>query len=651
MVSTSATPFPTLFSRAHIGPLVLRNRILMAPMEKNLAGPDGSVTQRYIEYVAERARGGAALINLESMYVDPVGRNHVYQLGLHDDRLLPGYRRLLEAAQAHGALLGAEIQFAGRETSSAVTGFQPVAPSPVPCAVLAGGEVPRQLTVPEIRRIVARFAEAADRAARVGFHLVEVHGAHGYLVGQFLSPYSNRRTDEYGGDAERRMRFPLEVVGAVREALAGRAALAYRISADEYVDGGLRIEDVLPFCQRLEAAGVQLIDVSAAIYESAVMIAQPMEQPPGCLAHLSRAIRQRVRIPVSVAGRINDPAVAEAILQEGQADFVTLGRALHADPEFPAKARGGRQDAIRPCVACLKCSDLLGANLPVSCLVNPAAAREREYALRPAARPLRVLVVGGGPAGLEAARVAALRGHCVTLWERGHELGGQVRWMRRIPGRQEMAGLIASLERAIKEAGVRVELGREGDAAAVLAERPEAVVVATGAAAAIPPIPGIEDGPVVSPFDVLRREGSLGRRVLIIGGQIIGVSLAHLLADRGAEVILAEPGGALAADLGFRARWQPVEDLRRRDNVAVHLHATVEAIRGDGATLRVAGEVLELERLDAILPARTLVAAGALAQELRRAAPDLPLFDVGDAVTPRTAYEAMHEGAAAGRAL
>ncbi len=651
MASASATPFPTLFSRAHIGPLVLRNRILMAPMEKNLAGPDGSVTQRYIEYVTERARGGAALINLESMYVDPVGRNHVYQLGLHDDRLLPGYRRLLEAAQAHGALLGAEIQFAGRETSSAVTGFQPVAPSPVPCAVLAGGEVPRQLTVPEIRRIVARFAEAADRAARIGFHLVEVHGAHGYLVGQFLSPYSNRRTDEYGGDAERRMRFPLEVVGAVREALAGRAALAYRISADEYVDGGLRIEDVLPFCQRLEAAGVQLIDVSAAIYESAVMIAQPMEQPPGCLAHLSRAIRQRVRIPVSVAGRINDPAVAEAILQEGRADFVTLGRALHADPEFPAKARGGRQDAIRPCVACLKCSDLLGANLPVSCLVNPAAARERESVLRAAARSLRVLVVGGGPAGLEAARVAALRGHRVTLWERGHELGGQVRWLRRIPGRQEMAGLIASLERAIKEAGVRVELGREGDAAAVLAERPEAVVVATGAAAAIPPIPGIEDGPVVSPFDVLRREGSLGRRVLIIGGQIIGVSLAHHLAERGAEVILAEPGGALAADLGFRARWQPVEDLRRRDNVTVHLHATVEAIRGDGATLRVAGEALELDRLDAILPTRTLVAAGALAEELRRAAPDLPLFDVGDAVAPRTAYEAMHEGAAAGRAL
>ena len=401
MASTPATPFPALFSKGAIGPLILKNRIIMAPMEKNLAGPDGSVTQRYIDYVAERARGGAALINLESMYVDPVGRNHAYQLGIHDDGLLPGYRHLIEAAHAHGALVAAEIQFAGRETSSAVTGFQPVAPSPVPCAVLTGGETPRELTVPEIRRIVARFAEAADRAARVGFDLVEVHGAHGYLVGQFLSPFSNKRTDAYGGDPERRMRFPLEVVAAVREALAGRAALAYRISADEYVEGGLRIEDVLPFCGRLEAAGVQLLDVSAAIYESAVMIAQPMEQPPGCLAHLSRAVKQRVRIPVSVAGRINDPAVAEKVLKEGQADLCIMNRALIADPDFPTKAQEGRLDDIRQCMGYNEgCIDRIYTGRGVTCVQNAVIGREKAWAEMP-----RAASVLTGPAETPLTRI------------------------------------------------------------------------------------------------------------------------------------------------------------------------------------------------------------------------------------------------------
>src|SRR3990172_5239831 len=215
MAAAPAVPFPLLFSPGQIGPLHLRNRIIMAPMEKNLANPDGSVTQRYIDYVVERTRGAAPAINLESRYVDPAGRNHLYQLGIHDDGLIPGYRRLAEAVHAHGALLAAELQFAGRETSSAITGFQPVAPSPVPWPVLGGGETPRQLTLPEIRRLVARFAEAADRAARCGFDLVEVHGAHGYLVGQFLSPFSNRRSDEYGGGPGGRMRLPPGGVAAL----------------------------------------------------------------------------------------------------------------------------------------------------------------------------------------------------------------------------------------------------------------------------------------------------------------------------------------------------------------------------------------------------------------------------------------------------
>ena len=345
------TRYPRLFAAGRIGSLALRNRILMAPMEKNLALPTGAVSGRYVDYCEARAAGGAALILLESMYVHPAGRNHRYQLGIHDDDLVPGYRRLSEACHRHGALVGAQLQFAGRETSSAVTGTQPVAPSPVPCTALTGGDVPRPLGVEEIQALVGAFAEAARRAVAAGFDAVEIHGAHGYLVGQFLSPYANRRDDDYGGDFERRLRFPLEVVAAVRAVVVGhRVPLLFRLSADEHVEGGLTLADACRIAARLEAAGIDLIDVSAGIYESAPWIVQPMEMAQGCLAPLAREIRRHVGIPVSVAGRISDASVAEHVLEAGDADFVTLGRALHADPEMPRKScprPGGRDLLLR----------------------------------------------------------------------------------------------------------------------------------------------------------------------------------------------------------------------------------------------------------------------------------------------------------------
>jgi 2,4-dienoyl-CoA reductase-like NADH-dependent reductase (Old Yellow Enzyme family) len=399
--------YPHLFSAGRIGRLPLRNRILMAPMEKNLALPTGAVSRRYIDYCEARAAGGAALIVLESMYVHPAGRNHRFQLGIHDDDLVPGYRRLIEACHRHGALVGAELQFAGRQTSSAITGMQPVAPSPVPCTAVAGGDVPRALDVREIGELVAAFARAARRAVEAGFDAIEIHGAHGYLVGQFLSPFANRRDDDYGGDGERRLRFPLEVIAAVRAAAAHAVPILYRLSAEEHVPGGLTLDDTCRIAPRLEAAGIDLLDVSAGIYESAPWIVQPMEMSPGCLAPLAREIRRHVGIPVSVAGRIGDAGLAERILASGDADFVTLGRALHADPEMPNKSRDGREDEICACVACLTCSDLLGKNEPVLCLANTRTGREREYATRVAPERRRVVVVGGGPADGPASRAGS----------------------------------------------------------------------------------------------------------------------------------------------------------------------------------------------------------------------------------------------------
>jgi 2,4-dienoyl-CoA reductase-like NADH-dependent reductase (Old Yellow Enzyme family) len=646
------SPFPRLFAPGRIGRRTLHNRVLMAPMEKNLATAEGAVTQRYVDYCEARAAGGAALLLLESMYVDPAGRNHTYQLGLHDDALVPGYRRLVEACHRHGALVGAELQFAGRETSSRVTGMQPVAPSPVPCQVLTGGETPRALAAEEIHALIGRFAEAARRGVAAGFDVLELHGAHGYLIGQFLSPYTNRRDDAWGGDFARRLRFPLEVIAAVREAVGSEVPLLYRLSADEYVEGGLGLEDVCRIVPHLEAAGIDLIDVSAGIYESAVWIVQPMEMAQGCLAPLAREIRRHVQIPVSVAGRITDAAVAERILEAGDADFVTLGRALHADPEMVRKSREGRLDEVCACVACLRCSDLLGQNQPVLCLANTRTGREREYAIRPAARRARVVVVGGGPAGLECARVAALRGHVVTVLERGAEPGGQVLLSRAVPGRAELAGLVAYLAGALARAGGELRLGVEADPEVVLRERPDIVVLATGARPGTPALPGILEAPAVDAFEVLRRVRSGIRRALVIGGGMLGVGVAHALAERGGEVHVAEPGEELAGELGLRPRWQYVAGLRARPNVTIHLGTTVEALSARAAVLRRDGRETTLDSLDLVVPTRPLVpAAAALAEALRAHADGPPVFEIGDGVQPRTAFEAMQEGAALGHRL
>ena len=382
------------------------------------------------------------------------------------------------------------------------------------------------------------------------------------------------------------------------------------------------------------------------MYETNWWITQPMEMPQGVLAPLAREVRKHVDVPVSVSGRITDPSVAEHMIESGTSDFVTLGRALHADPEFPNKARDGRTDEICTCIACNQgCSDMHSRGLPIVCLVNTTTGREREYAIRPTSAPKRITVVGGGPAGLEAARILALRGHAVTLFERDAEPGGQMLLSRYVPGRHEFAGHLPWLAGAAARAGVTLRFGVEMTADCVLAEHPDIAIIATGSTPGLPAIPGIVDSPVVDIYDILRRPHGGIQRALVIGGDIRGVAVARVLAEKGAKVVLVEPSRELVTDIGMRSRRFQIGALQSQPNVTIHVGTTVEAL-GEGSAILWNGKDRWQVEVDLVAPTRILLPVTEVADSLCDRQPSLEVHVIGDCAQPRTALEAIQDAAA-----
>jgi 2,4-dienoyl-CoA reductase-like NADH-dependent reductase (Old Yellow Enzyme family)/thioredoxin reductase len=534
--------FPLLFSPIQLGSLALPNRIVFAATSSELADADGFVHEDMAEYYAERARGGTGLLVVEATYVEQEGKRLHHNAMLHDDRYKPGLKLIVDAVHGAGGKVALQLNHGGRESIPAISGSVPLAPSPIPSQFNAVGQpvMPKELTVAEIQRIIRRFVEAAIRARDVGYDGIELHGAHGYLIGQFLSPLANRREDDYGGDTARRARFYVEMVQAVKAEL-GAFPVICRMNGRDHASGGLELDEAIEIALMLEKAGADSISVSGGIHSSRpYMIVPGMSVPRGCYRDYSKALKQALSVPVMTVGRINTPELAETILEEGEADFICLSRALVADPYFPAKAAAGRLEEIAPCIACNECLSSIHRAKGIACTVNPMVSRELELKplLAREAEPRRLAVIGGGAAGMSAAVTAARRGHTVHLFERGPSLGGQLILAHQPPHREEIERALHYFRSEVRRLDVRVQLGREPQLDDILAARPDAIIVATGAAAQVPDLPGAGLEHVTSGWEVLSGTATVGDHCVVIGGGLVGVEVADYLAERGRTVVL-----------------------------------------------------------------------------------------------------------------
>ncbi|MFH0847443.1 MAG: FAD-dependent oxidoreductase [Chloroflexota bacterium] len=627
-----------------LGGMNLRNRIVMPPMVVRFATDDGFITDRSVAYYGARAKGGAGLIIQEATFVRPDGQILANEPAIYDDRFIPGLRRVTEAIHRHGAKAAVQLIHGGRTAFFGIPGV-PIGPSPV---AAPGYSVPKEMSLTDIGEVIDTFARAAYRARQAGYDAVEIHGAHGYLIDQFISPIANRRGDAYGGSVANRARLLVEVIGAVREALGRSFPVWCRINGREFgTEGGETLEDAREVARLAEKAG------ACAIHVSATGPAVPLNYPqlvfsPGLISDLAAGIKTAVDVPIIAVGSMT-PDFAEKLLREGKADLIAFGRALFADPELPNKVCSGGTKDVRPCILCFHCRDglRLRAERRVCCAVNAAMGKEKAYEIVKTDKAKRVLVVGGGPAGLESARVVALRGHQVTLWEKESRLGGQLNVASVAPYKGRIEALPRYYARELKNLGVTVKLGKKGTPGQVVQFAPEVLVLATGAKPIVPKIRGLSKAYRVSAVDVLWGRAEVkGERVVIIGGEQVACEVAMYLSGRGKRVTMVRRGPEMAARAGGLGRF--VLNRLKAEGVTMLT----------GVTYREANEkglVVTTKEGEKLLEADTIVlAAGAepekgLYEKVKDKVAEVKL--VGDAVTPRNIADAISDGYQAGLSI
>lgn len=642
------TPLPHLFSPVRLGGMELANRLVMPPMSINFGvDSDGYVTSQHTAYLVARARHGTGMITVGGGAVHPSGLDLPRMPRVWDDRFIPPLAAMAREVRPYGTRLGMQLLHGGRQAFHA----ERVAPSPLPALGVVKG-APRELNEPEIWELVAAHGDAARRCQAAGFDFVEIHAAHGYLIAEFLAPLSNLRQDQWGGEFANRTRFLREVLRDIRQKCGPDYPVGVRINGEDYIAGGWTLDECLRLAPLLKADGADWLHISAGIYGSFPVTIPSMYSEFACFAHLARAVKQVVDLPVIAVGRIKDPRLAEQIIAQGGADLVAMGRAHLADPALAAKAREGRFDEIRPCIGCcLGCIARALALDEATCVMNPEVSRE--YLLgdpQPVERPRRVLVVGAGPAGLAAARLAALRGHQVWVVEEGPRVGGWLTPASQAPGRGELLDLVNFYQRELARLGVEVSLETPLSEALLDAYAPEAVVVASGSTLDLPQIPGLFDTEMELRLarEVLEGE-AVGPRVLVLGGGVAGLTTADLLAERGAEeVVVLNRDGHFAPEISANDRTNLRERLKR-PSVRLYKNVVIEDFRPQGLDFRSGSQRISLDGFTDLVIAegrRSLRGPADLCKGR-----GIEVFVIGDAKGPRSLLESQTEADEVGRKL
>ncbi len=614
--------FPNMFSPIKIGTVTVPNRFVVPPMGNNFANGDGSLSDRSAAYYEARAKGGFGLITIESTVVYEQAKGGPRKPCLFSDSVIPSFKAVADRCHAYGAKMSIQLQHAGPEGNSKLTGYPLKAASAI--APSDGREIPEAMPTEEVYRLIECYGDAARRAQLAGIDMVEVHCAHGYLVSTFVSARTNKRTDEFGGCFENRMRLPRLIIENIRRKTGGNLPILCRINARDEGDGGMDVHDAAAMAAYLEQeCGVDAIHVSRSIHIHDEFMWAPNITHGGFNAELCTEIKRAVSMPVIIVGRFTEPQYAELLVKQGRADLVAFGRQSIADPELPNKARNGQLEKLTPCIACLLgCVPNMLKGNPITCAMNPCVGRESE--LKPAQVKKNVVVIGGGPGGLYAARICAQRGHSVTLIDKNAELGGHFLVASYPPGKGEISGAIRSMIVNARDAGVEFLTGTEATPELVASLKADAVIVATGSVPLRLPIPGLEDCGCVTAEDLLTGKFNPGHRVLVVGGGMVGCEAAEFLTEREHPVDMVEMKPVIGEDIVPEARKYIMANLEKH-KVTQQVNARVSRFYADGVdfTDTVTGEQGSMRGYDTVCLAMGYKSNNTLEEALKAVVPEV----------------------------